>query len=347
MNNSTGIIITLAYPETVVRLAKEWYSPLLRFFGLGKKGYIRAGHAALVLIDKKTGALDYYDFGRYITPQTYGRVRSKRTDAELNFPLKAEISKTGMLKNSTAILKFLATNPSLTHGEGNMFASITNSVDYDLAKNYINTLQDKQLIRYGAFIKTATNCARFVTDTIIAAVHNDNIKTNLIKSNKFTPSTIGNVILASDIDQLFEVDVNGVVKSFSPPKKWSNIKYNVSYFIDSLKQYTPTTEGTLVAPIDNNLVLPHAQWLGGIGSGAWFELYKTQKHDEYRVRRISPNRIDVDAIFKIDNPNFDYNTAYHFDYPSNCYRCVIVQNGTVYNLSFVKAYSLVLCKQYA
>ena len=84
MTNS-GIILTLAYPETIVMVADEWYSPYLRFLGVGKKNYVRAGHNALVLIDKTTGVLEYHDFGRYITPIPNGRVRGKDTDHELDF----------------------------------------------------------------------------------------------------------------------------------------------------------------------------------------------------------------------------------------------------------------------
>ncbi|WP_223154687.1 DUF6695 family protein [Aestuariibaculum sediminum] len=80
MKNSTGIILTLAYPETIVMVSKEWFSPLLRFIGVGRKNYLRAGHAALVLINKSTGILEYHDFGRYITPEPTGRVRGRDTD---------------------------------------------------------------------------------------------------------------------------------------------------------------------------------------------------------------------------------------------------------------------------
>ena len=65
--NSTGIMLVLAYPETVVRVSDEWFSPLLPYVGIGKKDFVRAGHAALVLIDKSSGVLEYHDFGRYIT----------------------------------------------------------------------------------------------------------------------------------------------------------------------------------------------------------------------------------------------------------------------------------------
>lgn len=75
--DNNAIILTLAYPDTIVMTAAEWYSPFLRFIGIGKKNYVKAGHAALVLIHKESGVLEYHDFGRYITPEPCGRVRGK------------------------------------------------------------------------------------------------------------------------------------------------------------------------------------------------------------------------------------------------------------------------------
>lgn len=115
--NNTGIILTLAYPDTVVRISDEKYVKYLRFIGIGKKNYVRAGHAALVLINKATKSLEYFDFGRYTTPQGFGRVRGKETDHELDFPLIPEIEN-GSIKNLDSIVRFLATNSKLTHGEG-------------------------------------------------------------------------------------------------------------------------------------------------------------------------------------------------------------------------------------
>lgn len=127
--DNTGIILTMAYPETVVMVADEWYSPFLRYLGIGKKDYLRAGHAALVLINKTTGVLEYHDFGRYITPEPTGRVRGKDTDNELDFPLKA-IIEDNTITNLNEILEFLATHPKLTHGEGKLIASLCNAVNY-------------------------------------------------------------------------------------------------------------------------------------------------------------------------------------------------------------------------
>ena len=123
MENNTGIIVVMAYPETIVMVADEWYSPFLKYFGLGKKNYLRAGHAALVLIDKKKGDLEYHDFGRYITNKPNGRVRGEKYDRELRFPIKAKIVN-NRIQNLNEILEFLSVNPKLTHGEGKLVGDI-------------------------------------------------------------------------------------------------------------------------------------------------------------------------------------------------------------------------------
>ena len=132
MLKNDAFILTLAYPETIVSHAEEWYSKFLRFLFVGSKKHVRAGHAALVLIDKKTGVLEYHDFGRYITSEPNGRVRGRETDFELNFPVKAKIEN-DTIQNLDEILKFLATHPKLTHGDGHLYASVCNAVDYNLA----------------------------------------------------------------------------------------------------------------------------------------------------------------------------------------------------------------------
>lgn len=332
MSNS-GIILSLAYPETIVKLATEWYSPLLRFIGLGKKGYIRAGHAALVLIEKASGEMYYHDFGRYITTHPNGRVRSKDTDCELNFNLKANIVN-GEIVNLNEILHFLATNPELTHGEGKLVASVCDELDYNLAKTYIERLKTAYFIRYGAFLKSATNCSRFVTDTIIEATSNQEIKDKLIKTKRFTPSTVANPILADTKGMVYEITAEGVFSEFKSTIKGENLKY----FRDTLKNHSPNLKGNL-EPSQVNELHERAQWLSGIGSGAWFELHKTKVENEYRYRRISPVGVDVDAIFKIKDTSFNYDNDFIFDHYSNCKVCKVIQNEKVYDFEFVEKFN--------
>lgn len=330
MSNSenTGFIITLAYPETVVKVANEWYSPLLRLIGIGKKNYIRAGHAALVLIDKATGVLEYYDFGRYITPEPMGRVRGKDTDNELNFDLVALI-KDDTITNINDILVFFATQPKLTHGEGKLVASVCNAVNYNNAKRYITALQNKHFMRYAAFKKSACNCARFVTDSLIASVTNTTIKKKLEHSKWFTPSTVGNALLADTQGYVYNVLENADISEYTGTK----LSENLHCFLDTLKDHEENLVGSL-QPKPVSAMAKHAQWLSGIAAGAWFELYETEISNQFRFRRISPhNNIDCDALFMVNDNSFNYNAPYTFIHYSNCKFFNILQNNKEYHFS--------------
>lgn len=333
MTNS-GIILTLAYPETIVMVADEWYSSYLRFLGVGKKNYVRAGHAALVLIDKTTGVLEYHDFGRYITPIPNGRVRGRDIDHELEFPIKAKI-KEDKIQNLEEILQFLATHPKLTHGDGKLIASACNVIDYDKARSHITRMQNRHFIRYAAFVKNACNCARFVTDSLIASVTDFNIKKRLKKSKWFTPSTIGNVVIADTENCIYEVSETGEISNYQSSVK----KDNRRYFLDRLQDHSPNFIGTL-EPKQVEVKNHHAQWLDGIAAGAWFELHVTDIVHEYRFRRISPHgNIDVDGLYKVDKECFKYDEAYSFVHYSNCAFYHIEQHKTIYRFDLIKRLS--------
>jgi len=337
MLNNTGIMLVLAYPETIVMVADEWYSFLLKYFGIGKKDYVRAGHAALVLIDKNKGDLEYHDFGRYITNAPNGRVRGEKYDRELRFPLKATIVN-NRIQNLNEILEFLAVNPKLTHGEGKLVASVCDQIDYTQAKNHIQKMQRQGAIRYAAFIKNASNCARFVTTILIASVTNGRVKKKLISSQKFTPSTVGNVVLADTNNQIYEVR-GGVVSEFiSTP-----FKENIKYFFDRLPGHQVDLIGTLV-PKPVKGVDGKAQWLPGIAAGAWYEFTDDKlwlNEDEYRFRRISPNgNIDIDAVFVAKN-GFSLEKEFKVIHNSNCYYCTVEQGNKIMQLGYLRDFNSV------
>jgi hypothetical protein len=329
--HNTGIILTLAYPETIVMISDEWFLKYLHFLGIGKKHYVRAGHAALVLIDKETGHLEYYDFGRYISPLGTGRVRSKETDHELDLPFKA-IIKDNTIDNLDEILIYLATHPKITHGSGTMYASLCDQVDYDSTKSFIEGMQESYFIRYAVFAKNATNCARFVTDALIAGVTNLSIKKKLISSYSFTPSTIGNVVKSDTKKKIYKVSYKGDIVIFKP----SIFKLNRAFFLDQLKEHQPNLSGNL-EPKHNNTKQENAQWLSGIGGGAWFELYDLNHELEYRFRRVSPyGNIDVDAVYNIVSKGFDIQSDYEFTYDSNCKYFHIKQGETIHRFEYLR-----------
>ncbi|WP_299228558.1 DUF6695 family protein [uncultured Psychroserpens sp.] len=332
MNN--GIILTLAYPETIVSHAEEWYSKFLPYLGIGKPNAVRAGHAALVLIDKATGVLEYHDFGRYITSSPNGRVRGRETDFELNFPLIAEMEN-DKIKNLDSILKFLATQSKLTHGDGKLYASVCNAIDYKKARTHITMMQNQGFIRYAAFANEACNCARFVTDTLIVSTTDVKIKSKLIKSKRFTPSTIGNVIIADTENDVFVVTETGDISEFTSTVS----KENRRFFLDTLTDYQPSLIGTL-EPKPNVIKSDHAQWLSGIAAGAWFEIYDIGSTHEFRFRRISPyGNVDCDGLYKLASESFDIYSNYQFIHYSNCKFFHINQKDQTLRFEYLENYT--------
>ncbi|NRA93773.1 MAG: hypothetical protein HRU26_14050 [Psychroserpens sp.] len=328
-----GFIITLAYPETIVSHAEEWYSPLLKYVSIGSRNHVRAGHAALVLIHKETGILEYHDFGRYITSEPNGRVRGKDTDFELNFPLQARIEN-DQIANLEELLAFLATKPKLTHGDGNLYASVCNAIDYNKVRTHITMMQNKGFIRYAAFIDDACNCARFVTDSLIAGLTDNSIKSSLKKSKWFTPSTIGNVVLADTENQVIVVSETGVISEFRSTVS----KENRRLFLDRLQGYNPSLEGTLV-PKHNEVKHEHAQWLGGIAAGAWFEIHDVGDNQSFRYRRISPyGNVDCDALYGFELEGLELDKPYEFIHYSNCKFFHIKQDDKVFKFNYLENY---------
>ncbi len=323
---STGKIIVLAYPDTFVKMSDEWQCKLLPLVGLGTREYIKAGHAAIVLIENKTGKANYYDFGRYITPDGFGRVRSAKTDNELHIPFKAKLVGNGPLENFQEFLLWLDANPHKTHGDGRLLASVCEEIDFNKAQKHILEMQQRGSIPYRAFKNDGSNCARFVTETILASTKNKGIIKALNHNKKFTPSTVGNVEKVSKTE-MFEV-YNGEIKKF----EGSALKENLKNYFHRKKRDT-----------NEKLELPEipkfAQKLQGIGSSAWFDielLYFSKK--QYRIRRYNDQQLlDYIGVFEAQD-EFDIFKLFHFTYDSHCEFCHIIQNNKKIKFKKIKTY---------
>ena len=160
---------------------------------------------------------------------------------------------------------------------------------------------------------------------LISSVTNSNIKRKLINSTWFTPSTVGNAVLSSSDNVVYEVSSEGEISDFKSSSKRENIRC----FLNRLKGFSPNLIGNLEPkPIENN---NNAQWLSGIGAGAWFELHQTNHQAEYLFKRISPyGKVDVHDVFVIDKSSFNYQESFEFLHHSNCSFFHIKQNETIY-----------------
>ena len=294
---------------------------ILPLVGLGTRTHIKAGHAALVLIENNTGNAFYYDFGRYITPEGKGRVRGVTTDVELEIPFKAQL-KNDRLENLDEFLIWLDAHPEKTHGSGRLVASLCEDIDYDKAQAYINELQNQGSIPYRAFGKIGSNCARFVTETILAATQNKRVIRYLTKNKKFTPSTVGNVEKSSS-DAVYQV-YGGEIKPYDS----TALRENLTNYFDK------KVPDTYKAPPQPAMPPEGAQLLSGTGSSAFFKL--EQQEHQLRITRYTETGVqDFQGLAAIPK-GFDAAKEYQFIYDSNCAYCTITQNSQAFRLELTR-----------
>ena len=332
----TGKLIIIAFPDTYVTMSTEWVCRVLPWFGLGTKDYIKAGHAALILIDNKNGNASYFDFGRYVTPKGHGRVRSAVTDAELHIPITAKFrtrskddSGDSQLQNLEEFMVWLHANPQKTHGEGRLLASVCDAIDFKKAENFILQLQQKGSIPYGAFEKTGSNCARFVTDTILASTTDKKIIRALNFNKKFTPSTVGNVEKANTLQKVYQLQ-HGEIATFNG----SALKENLTNYFHKKKPKNKIqwSEATFEENFNKNSNL---QKLSGTGSSAWFEVVPAQlPAHHFNIKRYNHlGEVDYDGVYV--SATFDLTLPFQFTYDSHCAFCHIMQAGKIIKLKSV------------
>ncbi len=193
---NSGIAIALAWPETLCRKAGSWYDEPLKLLGVNKNNYYKVGHAAVVLIDRKSADCHYYDFGRYHSPLGTGRVRNSITDHDLTVSTKAEFDYYGTLVNFNTILEELQLN-NACHGAGKIYGAWAN-VDYELCQSAALALQITSPLRYGPFIIDGTNCSRFVNKVVRAGVLDRATYLRLRLPRFLTPTPMCNVRILKD-----------------------------------------------------------------------------------------------------------------------------------------------------
>ena len=202
---SKGSIIALAWPETRVIREGKWYDYLTRKLGFLDGDHYVVGHAALVLIDYRDGAAHYFDFGRYHTPLKTGRVRNAFTDPELILKTRCFKKEDGQTQNLELLLSELHTKKA-THGDGTLFASEYQEINFDSAYNRAIEMQQKGVIDYGPIHLTGTNCSRFVAS--IALAGNTDLITSILLRIPYTisPSPRSNIRIISNTPYFYKVE---------------------------------------------------------------------------------------------------------------------------------------------
>lgn len=321
VKKTTGVIVNIAWPETKVFKASSWYDGLMVLTGYCVDDYYKVGHAALLLIDYRTSNVFYFDFGRYHTPQGFGRVRDVESDPELTISTKANFQKR-QISNLSDILIELQSNES-NHGDGRLVATLTRDIDFDKAFSYAKSLQDRGAVPYGPFQPNGSNCSRFVANTYKKGVKSFFKRHRIDLSYIYFHTPISNIVSTYKEDNLFVIDTKG------------NLAQESIYSIFSNKYESEHKKEKIVR---SSINLPaEAQCLNGTGCNTWFLLEQTDRKHVFHVKRWNDSgSLEIDADYKLSKIGFDINKPYSFTYISNGIAINISQNGETFELKNAK-----------
>jgi len=305
--NIDGFAIALAWPGTYCKEPGAWYDPVTRRLGVNRYNYYRAGHAALVLVDRNRERCHYFDFGRYHAPLWHGRVRSGVTDHDLEMRTVPKISDDGnSIKNFNEILSELQQNAAC-HGEGALFASYT-PIDFRSAYEKALEMQSASPLPYGPFVPDGSNCSRFVNTVIRAGKPKWLSGLRLKYFVPLTPTPMNNV------NSLQCKTIVPVMRSTVPFKPFRRL--NREELLSTLPQ-----------PERHPDVPSGAQWLSGEGAGSWFAFEAGET--ALKVTRYSPDgKLECGGVFEgAGIGHVASGDQFTVDYPSNCNQ-VLLKNGT-------------------
>lgn len=291
-------LVPIAWPNMVAR-APEKFLSFLRKIRIMKNLNVLVGHAALLIVDEDK--FFYVDFGRYITPKGYGRARSSKTDPKLEILTKPIWSEDGKLENIHEVFSEMEENSKATHGENELYASVIYDVDIKKAIDYIDSIQEMGFIPYSGMKKNESNCARFVTNTIMAAIDpNSKTYSRLRKPITIAPTPFFNVVAGNNSGE-YMIFNKGKLSNHSDKLKVtrSDVLKKLSYsFRSSKSKLLPSDfqEGLLKQPEKPKSLSKNVKYLGGIGEGAWYSI------DSWDKEKIQVSRYYLDG--KLEYTNF-------------------------------------------
>ena len=316
LEENQDLALVMAWPDQTARGDERWMA-ILKQLGIVKNLNFKVGHAAIILVHRQTGSLAYFDFGRYITPRGYGRARSVESDPRLALETEARVADDGTIVNLNEILDELHQLEDATHGGGRLFFSVTNGLSYPMAKQFAKAIVDQGPIKYGAIATGNNSCSRFVAQVLLAGFTDKHqARRRITLPECIKPSPMSNVVNASP-DRTVYCYHEGKLETLRM-NRWHSLSFQVDQLLHNLsadksKNLPSDCEpGNIAEPQQRPETVPAAaQWLGGIGEGAWFILeqdidnnallvskYAMDGSEEYRVACTGNHPINLDMPYQ-------------------------------------------------
>ena len=313
--------IVIAWPECTAR-GDESILILLRKAGIIKNLNMRVGHAAICLNNPQTGEVLYYDFGRYITPRGYGRARSKYTDPTLVLETRATFDEDKNLTNVEDIAQELDAKSKYTHGAGPMVFSVSKTINFAKAKAYADEMVMRGYFPYNGLDKSASNCARYVTEAMKAANEDGTVGSKLKYPLTVRPTPLYNVVAASTEDSIYSFE-GGTLQFMRKSRRHSIADLTSGLLESSFTRYTDSRpddsiHGEIEEPVRPSSLPQSAKWLGGLGEGAWFRINKIGPHSFEGIKYDKTGVVEFEGTYSNEdialpeNPEATYASHYGF-----------------------------------
>jgi hypothetical protein len=318
--NHQDIAIIIAWPDQTARGDEAWMAFFKRI-GIVKNLNFKVGHAAIVLIERQSGACSYYDFGRYITPRGYGRARSSLFDPRLHLETRATWNAHNEWNNLLELLEEMDCKAKATHGGGRMYFSISEGLNYQKASQFAQSLVDLGPILYGAVAPHNNSCSRYVAQILLAGWdRKDPRRKDLLRPESLKPSPMSNVVNGV-LDRKIFCWFEGQLTSQNL-NRWKSLRFQIDQLAINLSSKrskllpSDTSNGNIDAPKRPFGIPLATHWLGGLGEGAWFQfeevevsqnLYKLTRYDE-------EGTIEYTQYYESNDVNFSIHLPWKWTY---------------------------------
>lgn len=323
------IALILTWPDATIRGDEKWML-FFKKIGIVKNLNFKVGHTGIVIIKQETGEMLFYDFGRYISPRGYGRARSKFSDPRLEIKIKAKFEDNHLINLGEITAQFEALKPAM-YGEGILYFSIARAINFELAKAYGDDCVLHGTYPYGAIARNNNNCSRF----IVRMLRRSSKRYNGRHSINF-PETIK----ASPISNVVNVSPNRMIYSFTPKQGLKYFKMNrwqsLVFLLKKLGENVTQRKAHLL-PSDlligcmnfscKPITVPkYAQYLGGVGDGAWFSIEATT-NDKLIIKRFTSKGTLEYAVLGETTEPINLLQAFEVTYDSHLLFTHIKQHG--------------------
>ena len=328
--DANAYAIIMAFPDFYTVPDGGWHIWVCERLGIIKEGLVPGGHAAMAIIHKDTGEIEYADLGRYTAPKGLARLRTRNTDPDLEITIKGEFNGNGELVNKEEIIRYFDANRDIVQSIGAMYASFCSTINYERSMAYIQQLERRGSVVYNAFGKEHTNCARFVRSALLEGVTCKTTRRRLTFTPEPTPCPLGSVLYGANPRQVYRI-WNGDMRPETRSLPSLMFKY---FFTNAPNEHNikfKSANGAFDRPEQGLADHPDAQWLGGLTKGAWFVVDQPEHFSdkrEYRIRKITEKNQQVfDYVFKVTDEAFDISKPFQVTYDCTALFCTLLQDG--------------------